>query len=212
MDGEFSKGEQRTPPGWAVLAVQLYDWIRALVMVILILLGGALIIASRAAQRDIANAPITTEVGPLMVAVALALHLVGIGMLGGAILLLRRTRHGNNHEADSEHAVRARGTIGALFITYGVIAALAAVAGAVFRRVPAPSGELAFFDSITLVTAGLFAVIGVLVGMSLRRNKVWSTKAAAIATIPVSFGFPLGTGLALYTWWKLPPAAQPEVE
>jgi len=103
-----------------------------------------------------------------------------------------------------------RSTLGALHLALGVsnLLALAIIAG-VFGGVVTIAGEpivteiLGTIGGVVAVILVLSAFPCVLAGYALLRNQPWGRTAALISAILALPALPLGTGVAVYTFWVL---------
>lgn len=62
-----------------------------------------------------------------------------------------------------------------------------------------------FLGGVTIFTAGalLFTVPAIMGGIGMLRRKRWARKALLVSGAIAALNFPLGTGLAVYTYWFL---------
>ena len=75
-----------------------------------------------------------------------------------------------------------------------------------------------FLGAVTVFTTGavIFTVPAIMGGIGLLRRKRWARKALLVSGAIAAVNFPLGTGLAVYTYWfllgpeRLPLHAEPE--
>ncbi len=90
--------------------------------------------------------------------------------------------------------------VGAMF---GGMGAMATVLPDTHTREPAPEWVGWLFGGFGLVLGGLFAAIGILgfvAGMGVRKGRLWALVTVVLLAILQLSSFPLGTGLAIYTF------------
>lgn len=68
---------------------------------------------------------------------------------------------------------------------------------------PEFSGVVGVIITVIIVTLGILALPGLLGGLGLLMGKRWGKILTIIANAFALFSFPIGTGLAVYTFWVL---------
>jgi len=133
---------------------------------------------------------------------SLPVHLVGV-LLAFMILFFRK--------CTAIEASTAAGHLKALAVAYLVASLVAILAIISLLFIGSFAGEVGqLIVSRRLGLAGallilLFGVMTLIAAYGLFARKHWVTVLAKFLAFPISFGWPIGFGLALYTWWVLGP-------